>query len=196
MANGNNCSFIFAYTFVSLGHNLSDDLSCQFVGSGGLNLPSDINNMPAGLAPLAPNPPGIHALMAGSLAIDAVPLADCTDADGSFITTDQRGVPRPQGAACDIGAFELTTDEPIQNLGRTIANMDLLDRGRASLSAPLTQASTVLNDDNPNNDIAICGNLNIFIDEVDIEYGSGTLSAAQASQLLQAANAIMASLGC
>ncbi len=40
------------------------------------------------------------ALGAGSAAIDAAPVAGCP-------ATDQRGVPRPQGAACDIGAFEV-----------------------------------------------------------------------------------------
>ena len=41
-----------------------------------------------------------HALIIGSPAIDASPDdADCP-------TTDQRGVTRPQGAACDIGAVE------------------------------------------------------------------------------------------
>ena len=41
-----------------------------------------------------------HALVAGSPAIDASPDdADCA-------ATDQRGVRRPQGPACDIGAFE------------------------------------------------------------------------------------------
>jgi hypothetical protein len=54
--------------------------------------------------PLALNAPGTtmtHALPAGSPAIDAIPAANpsCTG-------TDQRGVARPQGADCDIGAFE------------------------------------------------------------------------------------------
>ncbi|MEN8260894.1 MAG: choice-of-anchor Q domain-containing protein, partial [Pseudomonadota bacterium] len=49
-------------------------------------------------------PTETHALVAGSPAIDAVPLANCT------LSTDQRGVARPQGAACDIGAFELEQD--------------------------------------------------------------------------------------
>ena len=45
-----------------------------------------------------------HALVAGSPAIDASPAdADCP-------ATDQRGVTRPQGAACDIGAFEFVSD--------------------------------------------------------------------------------------
>ena len=57
-----------------------------------------------------------HALQAGSNAIDAV--TDCTYIssgdnplfeDGETITTDQRGVSRPQppGGDCDIGAYEL-----------------------------------------------------------------------------------------
>ena len=44
-----------------------------------------------------------HALLPGSPAIDRIPLAFCRP-DG--ITTDQRGVKRPQGTACDIGAYE------------------------------------------------------------------------------------------
>ena len=42
-----------------------------------------------------------HALVPGSPAVDAVPT-DCGPP-----ATDQRGVPRPQGAACDIGALEV-----------------------------------------------------------------------------------------
>jgi hypothetical protein len=54
------------------------------------------------LAPLADNggPTLTHALVTDSPAIDASP----TDADCP--ATDQRGVSRPQGTACDIGAFE------------------------------------------------------------------------------------------
>ena len=39
-----------------------------------------------------------------SAVIDAIPLAACTQA------TDQRGVSRPQGAGCDIGAVEILPD--------------------------------------------------------------------------------------
>jgi transcriptional regulator with XRE-family HTH domain len=46
----------------------------------------------------------IHALLQGSVAIDRIPLSDCLIKD---ISTDQRGVRRPQGVACDIGAYEL-----------------------------------------------------------------------------------------
>ncbi|HXF40589.1 MAG TPA: choice-of-anchor Q domain-containing protein [Blastocatellia bacterium] len=58
------------------------------------------------LGPLADNggPTQTHALLPGSVAIDAVP--DCTDVGGSTVGTDQRGVGRPQGSACDVGAYE------------------------------------------------------------------------------------------
>jgi CSLREA domain-containing protein len=53
------------------------------------------------LGPLANNggPTRTHALLLGSPAIDAASTPDCP-------TTDQRGVLRPQGAACDIGSYE------------------------------------------------------------------------------------------
>jgi hypothetical protein len=55
------------------------------------------------IGPLKKNggPTKTHALVKGSPALNVVPLADpeCTG-------TDQRGVARPQGGACDIGSFE------------------------------------------------------------------------------------------
>jgi CSLREA domain-containing protein len=53
------------------------------------------------LGPLANNggPTQTHALLLGSPAIDAASTPDCP-------TIDQRGVLRPQGAACDIGSYE------------------------------------------------------------------------------------------
>ena len=52
------------------------------------------------LGPLADNggPTQTHALGQGSVAINA--------AAGSCLINDQRGVHRPQGADCDVGAFE------------------------------------------------------------------------------------------
>jgi hypothetical protein len=53
------------------------------------------------LGPLADNGgrTRTHALQQGSPAIDAASTPDCP-------TTDQRGVLRPQEAACDIGSYE------------------------------------------------------------------------------------------
>jgi CSLREA domain-containing protein len=87
-----------AGTITSLGNNLDSDGSC------GLGGPGDISSGTASLGPLADNggPTQTHALLAGSDAIDAV-LAGCPPPG-----TDQRGVIRPQGGQCDIGAFEVT----------------------------------------------------------------------------------------
>ena len=54
------------------------------------------------LEPLADNGgPKTHALLPGSVAIDLIPEAMCK------VDEDQRGVERPQGDTCDVGAFEL-----------------------------------------------------------------------------------------
>ncbi len=51
------------------------------------------------------------ALLPGSNAIDQGDLAfGCLGPDASSLATDQRGVARPQGARCDIGAYELRPD--------------------------------------------------------------------------------------
>ncbi|MFO8175927.1 MAG: choice-of-anchor Q domain-containing protein [Longimicrobiales bacterium] len=45
-----------------------------------------------------------RALLEGSPAMDHIPFG--TSGCGTAVTTDQRGVARPQGGACDIGAYE------------------------------------------------------------------------------------------
>jgi transcriptional regulator with XRE-family HTH domain len=52
-------------------------------------------------------PAWVLALLQGSSAIDRIPMAFCHPGG---ITTDQRGVKRPQGPACDIGAYEYSTE--------------------------------------------------------------------------------------
>ena len=81
---------------------------------------TDILNSDPKLGPLADNggPTLTYALLPGSPAIDAI-RPDCSNVvvsletgflavelDGEPITRDQRGLPRPQGKGCDIGAFE------------------------------------------------------------------------------------------
>jgi len=80
------------YGTISGSSNLADDESC---GVGFTNSSSIL------LGPLADNggPMQTMALLPGSAAIDAGDDEVC-------ITTDQRGVARPQGAHCDIGAYE------------------------------------------------------------------------------------------
>ena len=95
-----NCSIsttaIGVLPIVSLGHNLDSGSTCAFTG------PGDLSNTDPKLGPLQNNggPTQTHALRPGSPAIDAGG-PDCPPP-----ATDQRGVARPQGAACDIGAYE------------------------------------------------------------------------------------------
>jgi hypothetical protein len=79
----------------------------------------------SGPAPLTDNPnlgaltfpvckPGVLPITITSPAFDA------TDCDLA-VTTDQRGVLRPQGAACDLGAYELIPNTPPTISGATIS---------------------------------------------------------------------------
>ncbi|MDH3622447.1 MAG: hypothetical protein OES69_02450 [Myxococcales bacterium] len=70
---------------------------------------ASVTEMQLNLGPLADNggPTQTHALGPGSFAIDQIPVTECVDVDSMPLTEDQRGVTRPQGPACDVGAFEL-----------------------------------------------------------------------------------------
>jgi hypothetical protein len=85
----------------SLGHNLDSGSTCALAG------PGDLGNTAPGLGPLQDNtgPTWTHALLEGSPAIDAGSGDACPPAD-------QRGVARPQGASCDIGAYEASSTAP------------------------------------------------------------------------------------
>jgi CSLREA domain-containing protein len=83
-------------TLASQGQTLIGSLvGCSYTAST-----SDITGVDAKLGPLAQNggPTPTHALLAGSPALGKG--AGCAK-------TDQRGVPRTGGGACDIGAYEL-----------------------------------------------------------------------------------------
>lgn len=77
------------------GYNLCSDASCLWTTS------TSLSNTDPKLGPLADNggPTPTLALLPGSPAIDAGNPPEAPAAD-------QRGVPRPVGKACDIGAFE------------------------------------------------------------------------------------------
>jgi hypothetical protein len=98
----------------SLGYNLSTDNSCAAY----FNQTGDLNNTPASLDPggLKNNggPTQTIAILPSSPAFNIIPLSPtnyCTDFSGNSLTTDQRGVSRPQVSACDIGAFEYSSDD-------------------------------------------------------------------------------------
>ncbi|MEL6894080.1 MAG: choice-of-anchor Q domain-containing protein, partial [Actinomycetota bacterium] len=85
-----------AATITSLGSNVIGDGSCNPVGT-------DLANTDALLGALADNggPTLTHLPAVDSPAIDVV--------GGACAATDQRGVVRPQGAACDAGSVEVAT---------------------------------------------------------------------------------------
>jgi hypothetical protein len=88
----------------SAGYNLIGDPAwCDIV----LGIGDIVDGNPA-LAPLADNggPTRTRALYDSSDAVDGGDPGGCRDELYGFITIDQRGTSRPQGAICDIGAYE------------------------------------------------------------------------------------------
>ena len=85
----------------SAGHNMDGGDTCGFHAAGDL-----VNTDPL-LDPLGANggPTLTHAERAGSPAIDNGDPSACP-------ATDQRGVARPAGPACDMGAFETANPAP------------------------------------------------------------------------------------
>lgn len=98
LGGGTNCSGSTAVT--DGGYNIDDGTSCGFSATS--HSKSSTN---PDLGALASNggPTQTMALAANSPALNAVPAAVAGCAGG----TDQRGVSRPQGPACDIGAYEI-----------------------------------------------------------------------------------------
>lgn len=87
------------------GFNLSSDKSCDLDGAG------DLNGVDPKLGSLQDNggPTWTMALLPGSGAIDAGNRSGCRNWVGRLLTTDQRGMPRPDShepRGCDIGAYE------------------------------------------------------------------------------------------
>lgn len=99
---GNNCA---GGTLTSAGYNLTDQDNC------GLAKPSDVHSANAGIRTLSyvGGQTDTVGLQSDSPAINGGNPHGCADASGRQIRTDERGVPRPQGARCDIGAFEFRT---------------------------------------------------------------------------------------
>jgi hypothetical protein len=107
--SGGNCANAVG-SITDQGYNISDDTTCGFAATGSANNGDGVDpQLAAGLASNG-GPTQTIALLQRSPAIDAIPVADCTDqaSPPNPITTDQRGFPRPDAgeAVCDIGAYE------------------------------------------------------------------------------------------
>ncbi len=90
-------------TLTSHGYNLLQDVS-QASLLYGKATSADLKSVSPGIGPLKYNggPTETNALVPGSPAIDKIPSTACL----ATVATDQRDINRPQGSACDIGAFE------------------------------------------------------------------------------------------
>jgi fibronectin-binding autotransporter adhesin len=98
-AGGGDSDLACNGTMTSKGHNLIQKIKgCSFATAS-----TDKIGANPKLGTLANNggPTQTLALLSGSPALDAVPITACA------VKIDQRGVKRPQGPGCDIGAFEL-----------------------------------------------------------------------------------------
>jgi len=103
-----------AMTNTIVAHMTASGADCSGVTAGAFNLDSDgscqaaISADPM-LAPLQDNggETATHALLVGSPAIDAGDDAACVAAPINSV--DQRGITRPAGANCDLGAYEGST---------------------------------------------------------------------------------------
>ena len=136
-------------TFVSLGHNLISNAGTATGFTNGVNgdrVGTSSNRIDAKLGPLASNG-GLtqtHALLVGSPAIDA---GTVLGAESQATARDQRGVPRPQGVAPDIGAFEVATNFLFVNSEADSVDINPGDgivadaQGRATLRAAIMESN-------------------------------------------------------
>ncbi|MBI4672359.1 MAG: hypothetical protein HY741_11940 [Chloroflexi bacterium] len=105
---GPDCRNPFGHPYNSQGYNLvGNNTDCTFAAQTGDLVGASSTPIDARLNALADNggPTQTHALMTDSPALDAGTDTGCP-------ATDQRGVARPQGLACDIGAYEFQPATP------------------------------------------------------------------------------------
>jgi hypothetical protein len=110
---GANC-FSGGILTTSNGFNFSDDAnattSCKF--NPATDRIGSTNNPMLGALANNGGPTQTRLPQSGSPLIDAIPLASCQADGASSISTDQRGLARPSGLGCDIGAVEVQVAAP------------------------------------------------------------------------------------
>ena len=96
------CQIYGGATVISGGYNSASDATCGFTD------PTDTQGVVSTFEPFRNNGGPTRSLLPTptSPLIDAIPVGTPGLCDGSPATDDQRGVPRPQGPGCDIGAVE------------------------------------------------------------------------------------------
>jgi len=182
---GGNCSGPFIYDG---GYNLDDGTTCGF---------STANHSLSSANPLL-DPLGLQnnggptetiALETGSPVIDAIPSG--VNGCGTTVATDQRGVSRPQGPRCDIGAYEVAQATPTQLLA-ALGNAVIGIGPGTSLADKVAQALAYLNSGDVSD---ACSTLTSFINEVKAQSGK-TIPQAQAASLIASVEQIETLLRC
>jgi CSLREA domain-containing protein len=128
-------------TLTSQGHNLIEVDNCPIIGDPTGNL---VGVDPL-LGPLADNggPTATHEPLPGSPVLDAGDPAAPGSGGTACEATDQRGVARPQGTGCDIGAVERLVCNPClvpDGTACVLPSCGLVPATRAALS--LTRGAT------------------------------------------------------
>jgi CSLREA domain-containing protein len=144
-AQGSECARVQDITtpgtavFESRGHNVtvqSAGSGCSFSAPGDRFVPASsvftrvVENVP--LYNGGPTP--THRLLATSPAIDQGNTAGCQAPSGAALLVDQRGVRRPLGSACDIGAVEMIL--PGVDLTKTVGSDPGVCSGDSYIRAP------------------------------------------------------------
>jgi predicted outer membrane repeat protein len=139
------------------------------------------------LQPLADNGGLTQTMLPGpgSVAKDAAP--DCA------VATDQRGVARPQGAACDVGAVEVVVT-PAQMVTAIAATVSALPLSSGNADALLTKLNGAIADLAAGNVNGAKGKLGAFKNQVNAFVNSRRLTKAQADALTAAVDAVLAKL--
>jgi Zn-dependent metalloprotease len=103
-SNSHDCAGVIE----SSNYNLIEDTTNCLIATA----PTDIVGVSPRIAPLAASGArtSTHALLVGSPAINVADPAEVDTGEGACESTDQRGVTRPIGPRCDIGAFEGSGD--------------------------------------------------------------------------------------
>jgi uncharacterized repeat protein (TIGR01451 family) len=128
-SSGGNCASLGG-ALSDGGHNLDSATTCGLTGAGDKSSTNPV------LGALASNGGQTQtmALSSPSPAIDGIPSG--TNGCGTTVNTDQRGVARPQGSGCDMGAYEYG-DVAMQSLAAS-AN-------KVATGAKLTYTAAVVN---------------------------------------------------
>ncbi|HEX7134088.1 MAG TPA: choice-of-anchor Q domain-containing protein [Iamia sp.] len=129
---GSDCAIDAGATTISHGYNVETDGTCGFGGA-----PGDVDGgFDVELGPLADNGGGTATQepLPGSFLID---LVECGFGPVD-VTTDQRGVTRAQGTACDVGAVEVEVVVPPSTTDSTPTT----DPGPAPPAVPVTGPAT------------------------------------------------------